>query len=110
MIEVIEQSILGLDVKYPEELYISKHSLSDKFGCLMKDLPKGSDNIITGLACFESKKNAVKFSESYKEPMNIIKVSFEEARQIAKARPVWVSCIFIFNNGTENDPLIHYVK
>jgi hypothetical protein len=102
--------LIGLNTDLPENLYILKHEPSGTYGCLMKTFDK-YPHLITGLVCFNTYELAESYSASYNDSMTIIKVVFDEAREVAKSRPPEIVCMMIFNSPNyKEEPIIHYVR
>lgn len=102
MVEILEAPLLGLEDTFPDLVHVLHHPLSDKYGCYCHDG-------VHGLACFSSEASAVRFSEHIELTGIIVRpVSFDEAREIAKARPMPVVALMLLDSF--EDPLIHYVR
>ena len=102
MIQTLDLSLLGLDACFPEELFVLHHPASDRYGCFHHEG-------IHGLACFSSESGAFRFAEWIDlSGMMTRKVSFEEAREIAKARPLPVVSLMLLDSL--QNPQIHYVR
>ena len=102
MIQTLDLSLLGLDVSFPDELFVLHHPASDRYGCFHHDG-------IHGLACFSSESGAFRFAEWIDlSGMMTRTVSFEEAREIAKARPLPVVSLMLLDSL--QNPQIHYVR
>jgi hypothetical protein len=94
--------VLGLDREFPDTLYVLHHVPSGKYGCYHH---KG----VNGLASFESEAAAANFSQWIDlTGMAVETVSFEEARQIAKDRPLPIVALMLLDDI--EDPMIHYVR
>jgi hypothetical protein len=86
----------------PETLYVLKHPPSGKFGCYCH-------HGVHGLAVFSSESSAFRFAEWIDlSGMACDEVSFDEAREIAKARPMPIVSIMLLDDLS--DPKIHYVR
>jgi len=102
MSQVLDQPLLGLDVEFPRHLYVLHHPATGRYGCY-------NHQGIHGLACFSFEDAAVKFSELIDlSGMTIVGLSFEEARDVAKARPLPVVALMLLDQVDK--PTIHYVK
>ncbi|MFI5387126.1 MAG: hypothetical protein ACHQ50_13515 [Fimbriimonadales bacterium] len=99
---VLELPILGLDEAFPDKLYILHHVPSKRYGCFCH---QG----VHGLACFSTESGAFRFGELIDlGGMETIELSFDEARQVAKDRPMPVVSLMLLDEI--NDPKIHYVR
>jgi hypothetical protein len=102
MNQVVELPLLGLDKEFPEDLFVLHHHPTDKYACCNH---KG----IHGLACFSIEGAAMRFAELIDlSNMKIEEVSFEQAREVAKGRPLPVVALMLLDKM--NDPIIHYVR
>lgn len=102
MIETLELSLLGLDEDFPNEVYVLHHPNSDRYGCFCHEG-------VHGLACFRSEKGAFRFAEWIDLSGMITKeLSFDEAREVAKERPLPVISVMLLDNP--DDPQIHYIR
>jgi hypothetical protein len=98
----IEEPLLGLELEFPESLHLLYHPASDRYGCYRYDG-------IHGLACFSDEAGAFRFAEFIDlSGMTTKKVSFEQAREIAKDRPKPVVALMLLDDMAA--PQIHYVK
>ncbi len=96
--------ILGLDDGFPERVWLIHHIPTNRYGCFHF---QGVD----GLASFSEETTAERFSFHINlSPLDLYtqEVSFEEAREIAKARPMPVTALMLVDDLSH--PLIHYVK
>ena len=94
--------LIGLETTFPETLYISKHKPTSKYACYSVDG-------VHGLACFSTQIAAAQFSSEIEGGMmEVVEVSFDEAREIAKERPMPVVSLMLLDDL--NDPQIHYVR
>lgn len=99
---VLELPILGLDGTFPDNLYILHHAPSNRYGCFYH---QG----VHGLACFSTEAGAFRFAELIElSGMQTEEVSFDEARQVAKDRPMPVVSLMLLDRI--DDPKIHYVR
>ena len=102
MSNTLTQNLLGLDISFPDNIWVLFHEQSNRYGCYNH---KGEN----GLACFTEESGAFRFSEFVDmSGMSTKMVTFEEARQIAKARPLPVIALMLLDDV--NNPQIHYVK
>lgn len=102
MNRVLEAPILGLESAFPEQLYVVFHAPTKKYGCFCFEG-------VHGLACFSDPTGARRFSEFLQlEGICAQEVSFDEAREIAKARPMPIISLMLLDQL--NDPKVHYVK
>ncbi|MBL8088143.1 MAG: hypothetical protein JNM85_08765 [Chthonomonas sp.] len=102
MSQTLLQPILGLDVEFPNTLYLIHHPASDKYGCYFHDG-------VNGLACFSQQSGAIRFAEFIDMVgMVCLEVSFDEAREIAKQRPMPIVSLMLLDNL--DAPKIHYVR
>lgn len=94
--------ILGLDNEMPSTVYVLHHPPTQKYGCYCHDG-------VHGLACFSTELGAFRFAEWIDlNGMVAEEVSFDEAREIAKARPMPIVSLMLLDNLM--DPRIHYVR
>jgi hypothetical protein len=99
---VLDLPLLGLDETFPDKLYVLHHAPSKRYGCYLFDG-------VHGLACFSTEGGAIRFSEWIDlSGMQTEELSFEEARQVAKDRPMPVVSLMLLDQI--NDPKIHYVR
>lgn len=102
MDQVVAKPIFGLDVEFPDVLYLLYHPSTDRYGCYCH-------GGVHGLACFSEELGAFRFAEFIEiSGMASRQVSFDEARQIAKERPIPVVALMLLDDL--EDPQIHYVK
>lgn len=94
--------MLGLEDTFPEALIVLHHPASGKYGCYCHEG-------VHGLACFTSENSAFRFAEWIEySGMVAQEVTFDEARDIAKNRPMPVVSLMLLDNLSE--PKIHYVR
>lgn len=86
---------------FPDDLLLLKHPSKDKWAC-------NTHEGITGVAAFTNESSAIYFRGFVDVPVEIVEASFEEAREIAKGRPMPVVSVMLLDNM--DDPKIHYVK
>lgn len=102
MSHVLAQPILGLDDTFPDVLFVLHHASSGKYGCFFHEG-------VHGLACFSTEAGAIRFSEWIDlTGMTTIELSFEEARDVAKDRPMPVTALMLLDDL--QSPKIHYVR
>lgn len=101
----LELPLLGLDDDFPENIYILKDKNKDKYACYHL-----TSEGIYGLMCFEHNSNAASAKEDFqhKDILEITQTTFDEAREIAKERPLPVTCLLLMDNPIS--PKIHFVK
>ena len=102
MIEsVVSPSLAGLD-EFPDDLFVLHHSATGKYGCFCHEG-------IHGLACFSSEVAAFRFAELIEDAgMSSVELSFDEAREVAKARPLPVVALMLLDSLLS--PKIHYIR
>jgi hypothetical protein len=94
--------LLLLDEAFPDQLFVLHHPSTDRYGCYRHEG-------IHGLACFRGEPAAIEFAKWIDlSGMMTLEVSFDEARDIAKQRPVQVVSIMLLDRI--DDPQIHYVR
>jgi hypothetical protein len=87
---------------FPDHLFVLHHPASDRYGCFQYEG-------VIGLACFSQEKDAANFGSLIQlDGLTVFEVSFDEARDIAKARPLPVTSIMLLDEISR--PLIHYVR
>ncbi len=102
MVETCLAPVLGLEDAFPDVLHLLHHAPSGKYGCYCH-------NGVHGVACFTTRVDAMRFSEHISLPgIETIEVSFDEAREIAKARPMPVVALMLLDSIEA--PAIHYVR
>lgn len=102
MVETITETILGIESDFPDQLFLLYHPGSAKYGCYCHEG-------VHGLACFTSESSAFRFAEWIDlSGMCSVEVSFDEAREIAKGRPLPIVSLMLLDSL--NDPKIHYVR
>lgn len=91
-----------LDNGFPETLFLIHYVSGDKWGCF-------AFGELHGLACFRTENNAHEFADWIDlTGMQIVSKTFDEAREIAKSRPMPIVCMMLLDDL--DDPVIHYVK
>lgn len=102
MSQVLDQPLLGLDDTFPDVLYLLHHALSGRYGCFFH-------NGVHGLACFSTEAGAIRFSEWIDlSGMTTQEVTFDEARAVAKDRPMPVTSLMLLDDM--QNPKIHFVR
>jgi hypothetical protein len=102
MIKVLDLPVIGLDETFPDKLYVLHHPASNRYGCFCHEG-------IHGLACFSDENGAFRFAEWIDlSGMTTREVTFDEAREVAKERPLPVVSLMLLDSLT--DPKIHYVR
>lgn len=102
MNQTLDLSKLGLDNEFPGTLYVLRHEPTDRYGCFCF---KG----VHGLACFSDENGAFRFAEWIDlRGLHTIELSFDEARELAKGRPMPIVSLMLLDSLTE--PQIHYVR
>lgn len=93
---------LELDNDFPPLLYVLHHQPSGKYGCYCHDG-------VNGLAVFSRENRAAQFAEWIDlTGMVVQEVSFDEAREIAKTRPLPIVAVMLLDNL--ESPAIHYIR
>jgi hypothetical protein len=102
MVQTITRPLLGLDETFPDILYVLHHSASGRYGCFCH-------GGVHGLACFSAENGAARFAEFIEMGgMSIHEVSFDEAREVAKSRPLPVVALMLLDKLEE--PQVHFVR
>lgn len=102
MSQVLDLPLLGLDECLPDTMYVLHHPTSDRYGCFCHDG-------VHGLACFSTEGGAFRFAEWIDlSGMATKELSFEEAREVAKERPMPVVSLMLLDQI--NNPVIHFVR
>jgi hypothetical protein len=102
MTNILELSLCGLDETFPEAMYVLHHPSTDRYGCFCHEG-------IHGLACFSEEQGAFRFAELIElSGMTTKEITFDEAREIAKARPLPVVSVMLLDSIF--NPQIHYVR
>ena len=98
----LDLPLLGLDETFPDSLFLLHHPASGKYGCYCHDG-------VHGLAAFSTESGAFRFAEWIDlSGMSCVQVSFEEAREVAKDRPMPVTSLMLLDRM--DDPKIHFVR
>jgi hypothetical protein len=94
--------ILGLENEFPASVFVLYHSNTKRYGCYCH-------HGVHGLACFSTNAGAVKFGEFIDlDGLSVMQLSFDEAREVAKERPLPVTALMLLDNM--NDPKVHYIR
>lgn len=102
MTHTLSEPLLGLGVEWPQDLYLVFHRDSGKYGCYCFDG-------VYGLAVFTSEEHADRFTAMTNlTDMENLHVSFDEAREVAKSRPLPVVAVMLLDQM--NRPEIHYIR
>lgn len=95
-------TIVGLDREIPDELFVVLHAASRRYGCFCH---QG----IHGLAAFSSREDAERFRSLIElGGLYVVPIAFDEARQVAKERPMPVVALLLLDDLA--DPVVHYVR
>ena len=98
----LDLPLIGLDETFPESMYVLHHPSSNRFGCFCHEG-------IHGLACFSSEAGAFRFAEWIDlSGMCSTVISFDEASEIAKERPMPVVSLMLLDQM--DSPVIHFVR
>ncbi len=98
----VETPLLGLENQFPDRVFVLHHPRSDRYGCYCH-------GAIHGLACFSDEAAAYKFADWIDlSGMVTREVTFDEAREVAKMRPLPVVSLMLLDSLS--DPQIHYVR
>jgi hypothetical protein len=102
MSQTLTLPLVGLDETFPDTLFVLHHPSSNRYGCFCHDG-------IHGLACFSTEQGAFRFAEWIDlSGMTTKEMSFDEAREVAKERPLPVVSLMLLDHM--EDPQIHYVR
>lgn len=102
MVEIKLAPVLGLEDAFPDVVHVLHHPSSGKYGCYCHDG-------VHGVACFTTTNGAFRFAEHISlSGIEAIEVSFDEAREIAKDRPMPVVALMLLDSL--ESPAIHYVR
>lgn len=94
--------LLGLDSEFPDRLYVLHHNASGKYGCYCHDG-------VHGVACFSAEEGAFRFAEEIDlSGMSTQELSFDEAREVAKGRPMPIIALILLDEM--RDPKVHFVR
>ncbi len=102
MTQTLDLPLIGLDETFPDAVFVLHHPSSGRYGCFCHDG-------IHGLACFSSEMGAFRFAEWIElSGMMTVELSFDEARDVAKGRPLPVVSLMLLD--FLNDLQIHFVR
>lgn len=102
---ILDESELGGFGGFPDSLYLISVG-NDKYAANNATLPDGQN--VNGLATFPDQEEAKGYMGLLAGLSGeIVQKSFEEAREIAKSKPV-LSCLFLFVFGKIVE--VHYVR
>ena len=102
MNQTLDLPLVGLGEDFRDSLFLLHHPASNKYGCYCHDG-------IHGLACFSMEHGAIRFAEWIDlSGMAIRELTFDEAREVAKERPLPVVSLMLLDRI--DDPKIHYVR
>ena len=105
LITSLEEDMMGSFGSFPDEIYLISVG-ENKYACNNATTPDGME--VNGLACFLSPDDATTYmsAETHLEG-DIKKSSFNDARDIAKGKPV-LDCLFLFQGVQIIE--IHFVR
>lgn len=102
MTATLVEPLLGIGEDFPDILFVLSHPASGRYGCYCHEG-------IHGLASFSSESQAVRFAEWIElSGMKVQQVTFDEAREVAKARPLPVVALMLLDQMEQ--PKIHFVR
>ncbi len=102
MVETLQKPMLGLGEEFPDSVFVSFHPSTGRYGCYCFEG-------VHGLACFSTEIGAQRFTEWIElSGMVVLELSFDEARDVAKARPLPVVALMLLDRMDQ--PLIHFVR
>ncbi len=102
MTDTLSCPFLDIADSIPDSLYVLRHEPSGKYGCYCHEG-------VHGLACFSTQGHAFRFAEWIDlSGMASQNVTFDEARDIAKARPLPIVSLMLLDDMSA--PKIHYVR
>ena len=102
MNQTLDLPILETLDSFPSSVFLLHHPSSQKYGCYCHEG-------IHGLACFSTESGAFRFAEWIDlSGMVSVEVSFDDAREIAKERPMPINALMLLDRL--DDPQIHFVK
>lgn len=102
MSATLSEPLLGLGNEFPDVLFVLNHPASGRYGCYCH---QG----IHGLACFCTEASAIRFAEWIDlSGMTVVSLTFDEAREVAKGRPLPVVALMLLDKMDE--PKIHFVR
>ena len=98
----LDLPLIGLDETFPESLFVLHHPSSNRYGCFCHEG-------VHGLACFSNEPGAFRFAEWIDlSGMCTQEISFDDARKIAKERPMPVVSLMLLDHL--DSPIIHFVR
>lgn len=102
MTQALSLPLLGLDQDIPDRIHVLHHPGTGRYGCYCHKK-------VHGLACFSSEGQAIRFAEWIDlSGMTTRELSFDQAREVAKARPLPVVSLMLLDHL--DSPVIHYVR
>lgn len=102
MSQTLSLPLIGLEETFPDKLFVLHHPSSDRYGCFCHEG-------VHGLACFSNEGGAFRFAEWIDlSGMMTRELTFDEAREVAKQRPMPVVSLMLLDRLDE--PQIHYVR
>lgn len=102
MHQTLDAPVLELQDSFPDSVFLLAHPTTGKYGCYCH-------NGVHGLACFSTENGAYRFAEWIDlSGMIAVETTFDEAREIAKERPLPVVSLMLLDKM--DDPKIHYVR
>ncbi|MBI1757213.1 MAG: hypothetical protein HY248_06180 [Fimbriimonas ginsengisoli] len=102
MVETLSILKPGPIEEFPDLVYVLKHPGTGRYGCFCHDG-------VHGLACFSTEGGAFRFSEWIDlSGMQSLEMSFDEAREVAKGRPMPVVALMLLDSIRE--PKVHFVR
>lgn len=102
MSQTLTLPLFGLDQDFPDRVFVLHHPASDRYGCFCHEG-------VHGLACFSNESGAFRFAEWIDlSGMMTRELSFDEAREVAKSRPMPVVSLMLLDEMS--DPKIHYIR
>ncbi|MEI7984496.1 MAG: hypothetical protein WCI55_02610 [Armatimonadota bacterium] len=100
--QTLIQPILGLDNEFPSSVFVLSHVASKRYGCYCHQN-------VHGLACFSTKAGAAGFGQFIDlDGLKIVELTFDEARDVAKDRPMPVTAVMLLDDMS--DPKIHFIR
>jgi len=102
MSQTLSLPLIDLEMSFPDNLFVLHHPSSDRYGCFCH---QG----VHGLACFTHESDAFRFAAWIDlSGMATRELSFDEAREVAKQRPMPVVSLMLLDHI--ESPEIHYVR
>ncbi len=102
MSQTLTLPLLGLEEVFPDHVFVLHHPATNRYGCYQHEG-------IHGLACFSTESGAVRFAEWIDlVGMTTRELSFDEAREVAKDRPLPVVSLMLLDSL--QSPKIHFVR